>query len=159
MSRTAYSVAEVLRAVLPRGSHSRVFSVEMIRLKWVDIVGNELALRSEPSSLGVKVLTVRVSDAVWGRMILKLQRDILARLESLVGSGVVERIQFLRDGKEPWEGGEPPSLTRKSTRQQCSESLSAPIAEAAQSITDERLRDLVTRSAARYLAAQAERRR
>ena len=131
----------------------------MIRLKWVDFVGNELALRSEPSSLGVKVLTVRVSDAVWGRLILKLQRDILARLESLVGSGVVERIQFLRDGKKPWEGGEPPSLTRERPRQEFSESLSAPIVEAAQSITDERLRDLVTRSAARYLAAQAERRR
>lgn len=80
----------------------------MIRLKWVDIVGKELALRSEPSSLGVGVLTVRVSEAVWGRIILKLQRDILGRLQALVGSGVVERIQFLRDGNEPWEGGEPP---------------------------------------------------
>lgn len=131
----------------------------MIRLKWVDIVGKELALRSEPSSLGVKVLTVRVAEAVWGRMILKLQRDILERLQALLGSGVVERIQFLRDGKEPWGGGEPPCSTRERARQELSESLSAPIVEAAQSITDERLRDLVTRSAARYLAAQAERRR
>ena len=46
-------------------------------MKWVDVVGTELPLRSEPSSLGVGVLTVRVSDAAWGRMILKLQRDIL----------------------------------------------------------------------------------
>ncbi len=131
----------------------------MIRLKWVDIVGKELALRSEPSSLGVGVLTVRVSEAVWGRMILKLQRDILGRLQALVGSGVVERIQFLRDGNEPWEGGEPPGLSRERVRKECSEPLSAAIIEAAQSIADERLRDLVTSSAARYLAAQAERRR
>ena len=131
----------------------------MIRLKWVDIVGKELALRSEPSSFGVGVLTVRVSDAAWGRMILKLQRDILERLQALIGSGAVERIQFLRDGTMPWGGGEPPGLTRERVRREFSESLSAPIVEAAQSIADERLRDLVTRSVARYLAAQAERRR
>ncbi len=131
----------------------------MIRLKWVDIVGKELALRSEPSSLGVGVLTVRVSEAVWGRMILKLQRDILERLQALVGSSVVERIQFLRDGNEPWEGGKPPGLSRERVRKKCSQPLPAPIIEAARSITDERLRDLVTGSVARYLQAQAERRR
>jgi hypothetical protein len=132
--------------------------VELIRLKWVDIVGAELALRSEPTSLGVGVLTVRVSEAAWGRMILKLQRDILERLQGLVGSDVVGRIQFLRDGNEPWGGGEPPALIPKRI-EITPGPLPAHLTKEARSIGDEELRDLVTRTAARYLAAQADRRR
>lgn len=156
MSRSTYSVSEILKGVLPRGSHQRIYSVDLIRLKWVDIVGTELALRSEPSSLGVGVLTVRVSDAAWGRMILKLQRDILGRLQGLVGSGVVGRIQFLRDGKTPWGGENPPSLILDRAPIH-PKPLPAYLTEEARSIEDEALRELVTRTAARYLAAQADR--
>lgn len=158
MSRSTYSVSEILRGVLPRGSHRRLFSVDLIRLKWVDIVGTELALRSEPTSLGGGVLTVRVSEAVWGRMILKLQRDIVERLHGLVGTDAVGRIQFLRDGAKPWGGGKPPTLMPK-RKQITPEPLPAHLTEEARSIEDEGLRDLVTRTAARYLTAQADRRR
>ena len=152
----AYSVAEILKAVLPPEGKERLRSLELIRYKWATIVGNELALRSEPSSLGVRVLTVRVNDPVWGRMILKVEWEILARLSTTIGSGVVERIQFIRRERPLWDGEAPPMPVERK------ETVSRPpelIINAAQSIKDPDLRDQVTRAASRYLAAQADRRR
>jgi hypothetical protein len=152
-------VAEVLRKVLPPGSEKRVFSLEFVRLRWPFLVGRELALRSEPASLQDAVLTVRVSDAAWGRMILKLQGRILPRLREILGPKSVGRIRFVKDGEVLWKSGLPPVTSEVSEDKEHPGEVSALIAEAARDIEDAELRSLLIQTASRYLRAQANRRR
>jgi hypothetical protein len=157
VGRRSVSVAEVLKAVLPPARRKRVFSLGLIRAKWVDVVGRELAIRSEPTSLGDRLLTILVADAAWGRMILKLQRDIVSRVNRMVEPDLVRRIQFIRDGRLPW-GSSPPAFAPDAGTPSEAEP-SARILEAAQSIKDPVFRSRVARTAARYLAAQEGRRK
>jgi hypothetical protein len=157
VGRRSVSVADVLRAVLPPARRKRIFSLGLIRAKWVDVVGRELAIRSEPTSLGDRLLTVLVADAAWGRSILKLQRDIVSRVNRMVEPDLVRRIQFIRDGRRPWDSSPPAPLP--DAGKPANAEASAPILEAAQAIADPTLRSRVIRTAARYLAAQERRRK
>ena len=160
MSRNHTSVAEILKDVLPPARRKRIFSLGLVRLKWGAVVGRELALRSEPVSLEGGLLTVRVLDAVWGRMILKLERNILPRIGKIVELGLVRRIQFIRDGVPPWKKEALPEGPESSRRIAAeTDKLPEPIVEAARAVSDHELRSLLTRTASRYLAAQAARRR
>jgi hypothetical protein len=152
-------LAEVLRRVLPAGSEKRIFSLELVQLRWADLVGRELALRSEPVHLEEGVLTVRVSDAAWGRMILKLESAIRPRLRATLGPDVVKRIRFVKDGKSPWGSGRPPGVSKDRETEDRPVDVSEPIVEAARDIEDSDLRSLVVRTASRYLRASAYRRR
>jgi hypothetical protein len=141
---------ELLKQVLPPGARERVYSVELIHKRWAEAVGDELARRSEPEALSQGVLTVRVIDPVWGKMIYKLQDRIIPALNRAVGSSLVRRINFTKRSRlerpppendrqeRPPEPVEPPAL----------------VVEAAAAIEEPELRRLVLRSAARYLNAQ-----
>jgi hypothetical protein len=162
VKRKASSVAEILGKNIPPGRRDRIFSLDFIRLKWPTLVGTELARRSEPISLGEHILNVRVTDAAWGRMIMRLQRDILPRLKKTVGPDRVRRIRFVKDGEPLW-GDE--TLLRPdidgvsaSSGERIVETPTQ-ILEAATTIRDPGLRALVIRTASRYLTAQAARRR
>ena len=127
-----------------------MYSVELIYQRWAEVVGHELARRSEPEALSQGVLTVRVTDPVWGKMIYKLQDRIIPTLNRAVGSSLVRRINFTKRSRlerpppenerqeRPPEAVEPPPL----------------VVEAAAAIEEPELRELVLRSAAHYLNAQ-----
>ena len=153
------SVAEVLKAVLPPARRKRIFSLGLVRAKWVDVVGKELAIRSEPASLGDRLLTVRVSDAAWGRMILKLQGKIVSRINQMVEPDLVRRIQFIRDGKAPWDSSSLPFIPEEKASRRTEALPSAAVVEAARAIEDPELRSQLIRIAGRYLAAQTDKRR
>ena len=159
MRRKVHTLAEVLRKVLPPGSEKRIFSLELVRLRWASLIGRELALRTEPASLEGAVLTVRVTDAVWGRMILKLQWKILPRLREILGPASVERMQFVKDGRPLWESGLPPGAFEAAEEEEPPSKVSAPIVEAARDIEDPEFRTFLIKTASRYLRAQANRRR
>jgi hypothetical protein len=151
MKRRHRSVAEILRQALPPRSRDRIYSLELIGLKWPAAVGQELAARSEPASFEDAVLTVRVEDAAWGRMIMSLQNEIRPRLNQAMGFRAVKRIRFVKDGKAISKPAPvpptPPAVEPVEP--------SAAILEAAEKVNDSDLRDLVIRTATRYLAAQA----
>jgi hypothetical protein len=90
-------------------------------------------------------------------MILKLQRDIVSRVNRMVEPDLVRRIQFIRDGRLPWGSSPPASAPDAGTPAEAEPS--ARILEAAQSIEDPVFRSRVARTAARYLAAQEGRRK
>ncbi len=152
--RRSPSVGEVLVHALPRKAHERVFSVELLRSRWSDAVGEELARRSEPEALDEGVLTVRVADERWGRMLVKLQRQIIGALNGAVGLSVVRRVNFVkRHGWKPAAGRcpeppEPPSPNEPPVPES--------VDRAAHGIVDEELRTIVARSAARYLNAKVK---
>ena len=155
MRREHASLKDVLRHALPKVAKERVYSVELVSRRWVDVVGRELARRSEPEALSQGVLTVRVTDVVWGQMIYRLQNRIVPKLNRAVGMTLVRRINFTKRSRlhglpqtEVKEVGERAPLVPPAE-------LSAP----ASGIEDPDLRELVLQSAARYLKAKEQRRR
>ena len=120
----------------------------------MDVVGRELARRSEPEALSQGVLTVRVTDVVWGQMIYRLQNRIVPKLNRAIGTTLVRRINFTKRSRlhglprtEVEEVGERAPLVPPAE-------LTAP----ASGIEDSDLRELVLQSAARYLKAKERRR-
>ena len=86
---------------------------------------------------------------------MKLQGEIRHRLNQAVGFRAVRRIRFVKDGKPLATPApvpiKPPSLEPVEA--------SEAIRQAAESVGDADLRELVVRTASRYLAARAARRK
>jgi len=148
-------LAELLERALPPAARKRVYSLALVEKRWESVVGPEIARRSEPEALENGVLTVRVTDPAWGKMILKLQGQIIPALNRAVGKGLVRRVNF----------------TKRDKLQQTESSVAAPQVEvalgpppesvmrASEGISDEDLRAAVRKSASLYLRAREDRRR
>ena len=154
MRRRHVTLAEILKRALPEEARKHLYSVEMIEARWPQVVGDELARRSEPELLSGGVLTVRVTDAVWGRMILKLSGRILPALNRAMGTNLVRRINF--QTRSQFRKERPPRLEIPAVS---TEPAPEAVVRAAASIRDPELREIVERSAANYLRAQRHRRR
>ncbi len=155
MRRERAVLAEILERALPPEARRRIFSVALVEKQWASVVGREIALRSEPEALEGGVLTVRVIDAAWGKMISKLQGRIVPALNRAAGKGLVRRINFVK--RDKLEKPAPPAAAEEK-----SVSLEPPpdaVMEASERISDEELRAAVRRSAAMYLRAREDRRR
>lgn len=61
---------------------------------WSEVVGEEVARRSQPGLLRNGRLEVTVTDAVWIQQLTMLKPKILSGLESRVGSGIIRDIFF-----------------------------------------------------------------
>lgn len=146
------SLADALKQALPEELSQRIYSIGLVQKRWEEAVGRELALRSEPESLTDGVLTVRVIDPAWGKMIARLGKKIVPAINRACGSHLVRRINFMKRsqltllpapkaaGRSAVVATPPPAVTTAADR-----------------IEDEELRALVTRTAAHYLRAQHER--
>ncbi len=146
------SVSELLLAVLPESARKRVGAIDLVRIRWARAVGDEIARRSEPVTLENAVLTVRVDEPAWGKAIVRLQRQLVEKLNRALGRRLIERIRFVKDrpvspthARVERAPGFPPAL------------VSLPLREAARSIGDQELRSELVRTAERYLGAQAAR--
>ena len=149
------SLKEVLRVALPPEIKERIYSVDLVGRRWADVVGRELAERSEPEALDRGVLTVRVTDASWGKTIYRLQHRIIPSLNRALGTNLVRRINFTKRSRLAGRASATPD-TKPSPEP------SAPpagLVERAAEIRDPELRDVVLQSAARYLSAKQQRRR
>jgi hypothetical protein len=129
--------------------------VALVEKRWASVVGPEIARRAEPETLENGVLTVRVTDPAWGKMILKLQGRIVPALNRAVGKGLVRRINFTKRDKlqNPVSFAPAPEI---------SVALGPPpesVIRASEGISDEELRAAVRKSASLYLRAREDRRR
>ena len=155
MRRDHVLLKDILRHALPKVAKEHVYSVALVTRRWRDVVGQELARRSEPEALSEGVLTVRVIDVVWGQMIYRLQNRIVPKLNRAIGMTLVRRINFTKRSRlhglpqtEVKEVGERTPLVPP-----------AELSALASGIEDPDLRELVLQSAARYLKAKERRRR
>lgn len=155
MHRRETSLKAVLQQALPKGARERIYDVELIHRRWEEVVGVELARRSEPEALSRGVLTVRVTDPVWGRMIFKLQDRIIPALNRAVGATLVRRINFTRRSRLERGFQDPAPPVREL------EDVTPPAAvvEAASAIEEPELKELVVRTATHYLSANGNLRR
>lgn len=61
---------------------------------WPAAVGRRLALRTGPVKLYGRKFVVDVEDAVWQRQLSTMSRQILAKMQSLADSAMIEEIEF-----------------------------------------------------------------
>jgi hypothetical protein len=149
-------LADLLEGALPPSIRSRVYALPLVEKRWASVVGQEIARRSEPEALENGILTVRVTDPAWGKMIAKLQGQIVPALNRAVGKGLVRHINFVRREKL-----QKPVL-EKAAAEKASVAPGPPpesVMRASDRISDMELREAVRKSAARYLKAREERQR
>jgi hypothetical protein len=149
-------LADLLERALPPAIRSRVYALPLVEKRWAGVVGQEIARRSEPEALSNGILTVRVTDPAWGKMIAKLQGRIVPALNRAVGKGLVRRINFVRREKlqKPV-----PEETQVEAASMAPGPPPESVMRASDRISDAELRDVVRKSAARYLRALEERQR
>jgi predicted nucleic acid-binding Zn ribbon protein len=148
-------LSEILKRALPQEARRRIYSIELVERRWASVVGEEIARRSEPEALVDGVLTVRVTDPVWGKTITRLSSRIVPELNRAVGMKLVKRINFTRRERLESEAANTPPARRPRPPATAPEG----VVQAASTIEDPELRALVTTSAARYLQAQQGRKR
>ena len=94
------SIARVLRhlgAPAP-GALETVFG------EWERLVGARIAAHAEPVAVHDGVLTVRATDAAWANQLRWLERDVLERIQAVVGEDVIRAIE-VRSGPANRTGG------------------------------------------------------
>jgi hypothetical protein len=88
------SLQEAMRRTLNQLGLGVSLSTAAIHRVWSEVVGEEVARRSQPGLLKNGRLQVTVSDAVWLQQLTMLKPTILASLESHLGSRVVRELFF-----------------------------------------------------------------
>jgi hypothetical protein len=72
---------------------------------WPDIAGEEVAANASPVQLKAGRLVVSTSSSVWAHTLQYMGEDLMARLNSQLGAGTVQRIVFRHAGwEERWRG-------------------------------------------------------
>jgi hypothetical protein len=117
----------------------------LLRAVWPAVVGRDLARRAEVVAFDRGVMRVRLPDAAWRRVLLRMRPEILARLARLAGAAAPRRMAFVEGGVAiapepektlpPVPPPPPPTL----------------VVAAAEAISDPELRARFVATASRYL--------
>jgi hypothetical protein len=67
---------------------------DLARAAWTAAVGKRIASKATAKSLVRNSLIVEVEDAVWRKSLFQLRFQILGKLSGILGSGVVQDVEF-----------------------------------------------------------------
>jgi len=67
---------------------------ELARAAWLATVGKRIAAKATPKALVRGSLVIEVEDAIWQKQLFHLRYDILAKLTSVIGGGIVTGLEF-----------------------------------------------------------------
>jgi hypothetical protein len=67
---------------------------ELARAAWLATVGKRIAAKASAKALVRGSLIVEVEDAIWQKQLFHLRFDILAKLTSVIGGGIVTGLEF-----------------------------------------------------------------
>jgi hypothetical protein len=141
---------EPIAAVLLRASGEPRDGAPLPPRAWHDAVGDRIARRARPMKLERGVLTVRAATAVWAQELTFVAPTIVARLCAL--GFAVEALRFRVGPIDPAERPlRPPSVKTVPAR----EALPAAVLEQLARVSDDALRETLSRAAAANLAWQA----
>lgn len=99
MRRRFFSRVERAGAVLSRWlrNHGRDGDLRehTIRLRWPELVGEQLAQRTQPTTLRDGLLTVNVANAAWLNELTFMRGAILRQINEVVGTATVKAIRLV----------------------------------------------------------------
>ena len=121
-------------------------TLALLRAAWPTAVGDELARRTQVVALDRGVLRIMVPDLRWQRSLLRMRRDILARLYRVAGKASPRTLGFVTGSVPETERLPPPAPIAPAAE------APAAVADAARAIPDAEIRDRFLEAAGRYLA-------
>ena len=142
-----------LRAVASLFGSAPEARLALIRAVWPQVVGEQVAGRTEVASLTGGLLRLRVADPRWRKVLPRMRKDILARLRQVIGALAPQQIGLI-EGRLSHDVDSAPKRQLAPRRPPEAEPpVSGALARAAQSIDDATLRSEFLAAAARYLNA------
>jgi hypothetical protein len=88
-------IGGVIRGYLEHLGFSGRLGKQTAVLQWAEIAGPKIADETEALRIDGDTLVVKVSRAAWRQQLTFLKNDLLVRLESKLGKGVIEDIRFI----------------------------------------------------------------
>jgi hypothetical protein len=89
-----FSTKDILPLTLRKLGVKRQLDIQTVILHWPDIVGNDIALQSRPTSSKNGVLFVAVQTPVWGHHLSMLKEQLLKKIHDYLGQKLLEDIKF-----------------------------------------------------------------
>lgn len=77
-------------------------------IAWKQSVGEALGKRTRPFRLHKKTLIVTVPSPVWQREMRQLEKEVLGKLQRVMGQGIVQALEFRVDPNFDCDLKEPP---------------------------------------------------
>ena len=88
-------IGEIVDGLLLEHLFARGLDVGRLVAVWPEIVGDRLAAATAPAALEGGVLTVSVSDSVWGAQARFLHEEIRTKANAALGSEEIARVQVV----------------------------------------------------------------
>lgn len=67
---------------------------DLARAAWPAAVGKRIAVHAAPKALVRGSLIVEVEDGIWQKQLFSLRFQILAKLQEVVGAGIITDVEF-----------------------------------------------------------------
>lgn len=89
-----FSTKEILPLALKNLGVKRQLAIHTVILHWRDIVGQEIAVQSQPTAVKNGVLFVAVKTPVWGHHLSMLKEPLLQKVHDFLGQKLAADIKF-----------------------------------------------------------------
>lgn len=109
------AIGSALRPILKRLDPEGHFEIARLVKVWPEVVGSDIARRTEVSSLKFHTALVKVAGAMWIQELNLMKRQILERLVRVLGDDSVRELRFVK-GALSRPSRPRPRLVRRQTR-------------------------------------------
>jgi predicted nucleic acid-binding Zn ribbon protein len=140
MSKKIHRIGKVLQKTLRRMDLQVKLEGYRVWLFWHDIVGEQIAKRTQPERLTNGILFVRVSSSTWMQQLQTMKPILLEKIRGRVKDAVIEDIRFRLGKVTPSRAASP---TPKGADEGPSVSLNSDMETYLGRIGDEELRTLM----------------
>jgi predicted nucleic acid-binding Zn ribbon protein len=107
MTKAIHKIDKVLRKALRRMDLKDKLEGYRIWSLWSDLVGEQIARRTQPDRLRNRILFIRVSNSTWMQQLQTMKPMLLERIRKAIKSGAVNDIRFsLGEVDPPVHGSE-----------------------------------------------------
>lgn len=84
---------------------SRQVAESMVLGQWASVVGSQIADHANPTALSDGVLSVAAESTAWATQLRIMQAQLLARIATAVGNGVVTTLKITGPATPSWRKG------------------------------------------------------
>ena len=89
-----FRTKDVLPLTLKKMGLKRQIAIHSVIMHWKDIVGSDVALQSQPTTVKNNILFVAVKTPVWGHHLSMMKEQILAKVHAYLEEKLLDDIKF-----------------------------------------------------------------